>query len=984
MSSDRPVTQIEAGAFVGREAELPKLRNAFDRAASGSGSLAMVVGEPGIGKTALCEQLAAHAERQGGITLVGHCYEGEGAPPYWPWLQVMRTYVEHSDAEHLTTVMGPGAEAIGEIVPELRSKLPDLGPPPTFEPDSARFRLFDSIATYLKNASIDRPMVLILEDLSWADASSLALLEHVAGTITTSSLLIVGTYRDIEVSRDHPLSRTLGSLVRNDVFQSLQLDGLSQGEVGELVTLSIGTDAPREVAERLHRITEGNALFVNEILKLGLNKAQGWQFAIPQGITGVINRRFDGLSGECKRVLTVASVIGREFDFDLLSRMTDSSDDDLLDIVDEAVNARVIEDMPGAIERYRFSHALIEQTLNDEQTTSRRARLHSRIGEALEDAYGQDVEVHASELVGHFSRSSRRQDSEKALRYGEIAAARAMSVYAYSEASRLLEQALDIQHVLDADDNAKRCDLLLALGDALSPADEFREVMDAVAPEAFALAEALEDRVRASRACQIALDAINRYGSLTMFDTPEYVQWVTRADRYAGSGTTEQVFADMRLLRIRSVEGKLTEARALALGALALARELEDSEALHTAAVLLLFTPPQHDQERLRLVREVSSHDQAGVTAGTLGLWLIFAGYVLLDLADRAGAEAMWEQLGQHAQRTNDAGLLLPFLITRSNLAYIDGRLDVAVSGAQEMLRAAEQLGAPVVGRQLASGCGWRPLLHSGRGREALTALVAAAELAGVDTPPLFELRRVQTLAHLGHTAEAQGALRGVVAEPRIGFEDENLTTQNLVVLLETAILVGDRELCSVLSERLAPAANLSTALQAYTCPARHLGAAAALLGRPDSSRKYYYQALEAAGKIRFRPEIALTRLQLCELLLEYYPDERPEAMEHLEFVIAELRDMKMQPALERALGLQAALEAKPVGKPAYPDGLTQREVEVLRHIIAGATNQDIAGALFITTNTVANHVKNILSKSNTDNRTAAATYGVRHGFTED
>ena len=179
-----------------------------------------------------------------------------------------------------------------------------------------------------------------------------------------------------------------------------------------------------------------------------------------------------GLSDQCNRILTVASVIGREFEFDLLSRMTDSSDDDLLDIVDEAVEARVIEDMPGAIERYRFSHALIQETFYDRQTTSRRARLHSRIGETLEDVYREHAEAHASELAGHFSRSTRRQDSEKTLRYARLAANQATSVYAYGEAAAYLEQCLDIQKSLDPHDDETRCDLLIELGWALIPARE--------------------------------------------------------------------------------------------------------------------------------------------------------------------------------------------------------------------------------------------------------------------------------------------------------------------------------------------------------------------------------------------------------------------------------------------------------------------------------------------------------------------------------
>ena len=169
-------------------------------------------------------------------------------------------------------------------------------------------------------------------------------------------------------------------------------------------------------------------------------------------------------------------------------------------------------------------------------------------------------------------------------------------------------------------------------------------------------------------------------------------------------------------------------------------------------------------------------------------------------------------------------------------------------------------------------------------------------------------MQKIVMRAHLGQIAEAREVLQGLVAEPL--FEEENLLTPGLVLMLETAILVGDEQLCSVLAERVAPVANLSTAFVAWTCAARHLGAAAALLGEPDKARKYYRQALEAAGKIRFRPEIALTRLQLCELLLDHYPDERAEALDPLDFAIGEFRHMKMQPSLERALSHRDILKA--------------------------------------------------------------------------
>ena len=389
-------------------------------------------GDPGIGKSRTSQELSAIAEQRGAHVFWGQCYDGEGAPPYWPWIQVLRSYIQVADPRHLEFVMGAGAAHIAAIVPELHSTQTDLGPLPVMEPDQARFQLFDSINSFLRLASSGNPLLLVLEDIHWADASSLLLLEFMAGNMADSRVMIIGTYRDIEVSPEHPLSRTLGSLVRHSGsggFQRISLGGMSLAEVGEMVVAGMGTEPSQNVVEAVHRRTEGNPLFVGEMVRLiGQGESEGGELlvsTIPEGIRDTIRLRLERLSEECNRVLTVASVIGREFDFDLLARMTDSSDDDLLDVVDEAVEAHVIEDMPGTTERYRFSHALIEQTLYEKQTTSRRARLHSRIGETLEGVYGGDLKAHASELVAHFARSPRRQDSEKALRYGRLAAEQA-------------------------------------------------------------------------------------------------------------------------------------------------------------------------------------------------------------------------------------------------------------------------------------------------------------------------------------------------------------------------------------------------------------------------------------------------------------------------------------------------------------------------------------------------------------------------------
>ena len=920
--------------FVGREAELRQLHTAFDGAMSGEGALVMVVGEPGIGKTTLCEQLSTYVTLRGGTTLIGHCYEeGSLSLPYLAFVEAMRSYVLSREVEELKKELGSGASEVARIVSEVRErgeggaqrvKRPRPGPLP---PASGR-RL-------LPAQRIHGP----------------AAADHVGGPARRrrwhpghAQPRGPKHVRRPAADRGHlprrrggphtsPVGRSGGAATGVGLRPGVAAGQNTADEVQRMISAIAGRDMPWSMAEAVHRQTEGNPLFIQEVLRYlveeGLvdrDKEGGWSgkgeqslaMSIPEGLTDVIGRRLSRLSEECNRVSAIAAVIGREFHLDVLQRVTDVPEDDLFAALEEAKGVGILEERSavGAGVSFRFAHAFFRQTLYDEMFAPRRIRLHQQVGRALEEVHAGRLMEHAAAMAEHFTQSTDREDLQKALEYGVMAAERSMAVYAYGEASRLLEQALQVQEVLDPDDKLKRCDLLLTLGEALMPAGEPKRVMDAIAPEAFTLAEAVSDEARASRACRIAFDAIVRFGSGTMVRTPEWRLWAERADRYAGPGTTDRVYADLRLRLLPWIEGKLTEARALAIRALELARKLQDPEALYFAAEQFVISPlpPDREEERLQLVREMGQRPQSGVTSETLvlGSWLLFGGRVLLDWGDRAGAEAMWEQLSELAERTNDAGPMVQSLVARIVLAYLDGRLDEAVSAAEDLLRMAEERGAPVRGRQFASLNSILPLLHMGRGEEAEEALAAlgeAAESAGVETESLLiSLPRALIQAHLGQTTEAREALQGLVAEPR--FEDESLYTFMLVQLLETAILLRDRELCTVLAQRLAPVAHLSSTLGAFTCPARHLGGAAALLGEPEKARDYYRQALEEAGKIRFRPEIALTRLQLCELLLEHYPDERAEAMEHLDFAIGELRDMKMQPALERALSRREILEA--------------------------------------------------------------------------
>jgi predicted ATPase len=254
--------------FVGREREMAVLRAALEDACGGDGRLCLLAGEPGIGKTRTVHEFATYAGQHGAQVLLGRCYDGAGAPPFWPWLQVIRTYIAHRTPEHLRAEMGTGAAAIAHVFAEVRQALPDLPPLPALEATQERFRFFDSLTTCLKNAAQRQPLLLVLDDLHWADTPSLLLLQFLAREMCQARLCIVGTYRDVALDQHHPLTHTLGELVREPGHQRLCLQGLSQDEVACFLASTIGATPHEAVAAFLYRQTEGNPFFLTEVVRL--------------------------------------------------------------------------------------------------------------------------------------------------------------------------------------------------------------------------------------------------------------------------------------------------------------------------------------------------------------------------------------------------------------------------------------------------------------------------------------------------------------------------------------------------------------------------------------------------------------------------------------------------------------------------------------------------------------------------------------------
>ncbi len=972
------------------------LREALDDAMSGHGRLVMLVGEPGIGKTRTAQELASYAETQGAQVLWGRCYEQEGAPPYWPWVQPIRTYVQGTDPEELQSEMGPGAADIGGVIPEICLKLPGVGPPPVMEPEQARFRLFDSITAFLKNASQNRPLVIVLDDLHWADKDSLLLLQFLARQLEGSRLLVVGCYRDLELSRQHPLSATLSELTREPDFRRELLRGLSRDDTGRYIQATVGKSPPQELVDRIHAHTEGNPFFMTEVLRLLSDRgeliteqADGVQdISVPESVREAIGQRLNRLSGLCNQVLTTASVIGRQFDYRLLDTVTGGmTEEQGLTAIDEAVSARLIEEVPGSTERFQFSHALVQRTLADELTTTRRVRLHSLIAAAMEEQYGDDAEAHAAELAYHFGEAESVTGPGKLVRYSLLAGDRALATHAYDEARALFQRGLTAKGVASAGtepvEDGDAAALLFGLGRTLasiSTPHENQEVLDSLY-RAFDYYERAGDVPSAL--------AIAEYPHYTMLEYETTAVLVTRALALApedSHGAGRLLASHGQIMGL--VRGDYDAANEALSRALAIARR-EGDTTLELRALAIALSVDNYHFRWSESIERIPAVVQMALRADDLHAE-VNAHYFAITALTTTGDS---ELAGDHA-----SAMLPPAERLRHRYWWtgalwknmVVARLKGDWQGARDFGDRALEIDAEDY-RLLGD---WIMLEYEigefRKGEAYLEQLIAHMNR----TSPGPNMTYAFTATSTGFVSYITGARNRndmakrtaevILASP---FANPNVASRARVALSLLAVQAGDAESAG---EQYSFLSSLRGTLLWFTISAdRLLGLLANTMLEPDQAVAHFEDALSFCRKAGYRPELAWSCHDYAgALLLDAGPKHSPapeilaKAMELLDESLAIASELGMKPLMERVMGLQESAEAQQVREPAYPDGLTHREVEVLRLVAAGKSNPEIGRELFISSNTVANHVRNILNKTNTPNRIAAAGYAMQRGLT--
>jgi class 3 adenylate cyclase len=475
--------RLRKGVFVGREKELERLRSVFDGMLAGEGSVVMLVGEPGIGKTATARELESYARIRGAQVHWGLCHEASGAPPFWPWIQSATSWGAANDVLSLRNELGADAAELTRLFPQLR----DLGFGTAQRVDdapSAQFRLFSAVTAMVRAMANRSPLVLVLDDLHWADRPTLLLLQHVARELPHMRVLIVGTYRDTELARTHPLSETLAALNREGAITRVALRGLTLAETREYIKAATRVDPAAEVVRRIHDETEGNPFFVSQVVNLmaeegTISRDSVTDIRLPEGVREALGRRLDRLSEDANELLKVAAIAGREFAYDTLAIVGGKDDDALLRLIEEGLAARVVEET-GRAGHYRFTHALMQETLLDELSTTRRVRLHGQVGDALERRWAARADENAARLARHFVESATLAESHaaKAIHYCSLAGAAAYEQAAFAESERHYEAALSLREGQEIDH--EMAVLLLGLGKAQAAQFKAREAWRAL------------------------------------------------------------------------------------------------------------------------------------------------------------------------------------------------------------------------------------------------------------------------------------------------------------------------------------------------------------------------------------------------------------------------------------------------------------------------------------------------------------------------
>ncbi|HSJ34170.1 MAG TPA: AAA family ATPase [Acidimicrobiia bacterium] len=883
LGTDSPPGSGWRQIFIGRANEIALLRAALDDATSGRGRLVLLSGPPGIGKSRLTAEFAELVGSEDVRVMIGRSWEAGGAPVYWPWVQAIRSYLRSADPQSVSRQTRLCLNELATLLPELVVKDNDPTPLAGARPTD-RFLLFEAVMTFLRNVAEDLPLLVVLEDLQAADVPSLLLLRFVSDQLGSSRILVLATYRDVELTADDSMAPTLSELHRAPSTIPLALKGLNVAEVSRFVEAASGMSTPAPVVQSLYRHTNGNPLFLGEALRL-LKTNSGGQVTtsltravVPAEIRVLIERRLAGLDPALRRLLEVASVFGNEFDAEALRRYEDAGTEEILDRLGDAVSAGLLLDVGGVRARFRFSHDLIRHTLYAGLTPGTRATAHRRAAESLESLYGAELEDHLAEVSMHYFAAASSGDPDRAIEFGRRAGDQALDSMAYEEAVRLYAMVAEVMEGDAGVAPAELGDLYLALGDARVRAGDLPG-----AGEAFLRAAEIARRLPDAR--RLARAAVG-YGGRFVWARAGHDQRMVPLLQDAlvllgGEDDRLRVRLMSRLACALRSSADREYCDALSGQALELARRLGDP-----ATLIFALTGragaiwwPENPEERLEIGTELiavgrESRSIEGVVDGHMTRCAAYA-----EMGEMVAARRELETLSRTGGPLRLAAYHWLEGAMKAWFALFAGSLGEVEPWVQEMR------GQPPTtpARDNVSAALFQLFLLR-REQGVLGELEATLRVATTDFSwyPLHRIALAHVLTTGDRRSEAHSILSALSAGQFSGLHRDNYWVPSLCLASEVAVELEDLAVARILYELLKPYARRNAVAFAegpLGSVSRYLGLLAELSGDLEAADRHLADAETANRRMGARPWLAHTLFERARVrrLLQDSTAEEPK-----------------------------------------------------------------------------------------------------------
>ena len=974
--------------LVGRQQELARVMAHYEMDKNGFARVVLVSGEPGIGKTHFLTECAKNVSREGGVVLRGCTSQAEEMPPYLPFLEALGQYIHTASPDELRERVTPTMRGLTTILPDLAVYLSDLPTSSPLPPEQARHRLYEAVREFLQNIALPQTLILVLDDLHWADNASLELLCHIMRRQTSTRLLILGAYRSSEINRNSFLERTLVELNRQRILTDIALRPLEAQEIEQLALNVLGKSMSPELCSLLYTQSEGNPFFAEELLHswietgVLIDKDNQWQVngsieqVLPPNMTSMLRQRLTRLPPELVDHLRVAAIIGRTFDLALLAAVEEQEIETVEEYLHEAEQARLIQSTEmGA---FMFCHDKIRECLYTEVSTSRRRRLHEAVGRTLEFFYEQGILKSHTPLVDlafHFTRSN---DREQGIIYSHRAANRALQNFAAAEAILYYRAALQLL----AGSDQRRGELLLGLGEAEFLDAHWEEAVTAYQDAQIALVQIGDFKAAARAAHGLGLA---QWRQERLLEARSALENALQFLENCSSIETVRVLVDLSTLLIVYL-GHQAEGVAYARRSREIAQDLGDKRLEATASRAIAENLYRYGndlsfiiQVEEQALRFALTHDYP-LEAGECCLSLAMAYYWQGEISHS------YELSLRHITFIERCRQPLPYhLLT----AYSWPALVLIAQGEWKRAELAVERAHCILDR-LASPMSLA-FLHQTQG------LLAYQREDYVTAEREFQSILLHQQCSLGGLIFNPGLLglaqvsRGIREEASTCLKELGKLLDSLPIgTLPTAPIMVCMALMALDLEDGKWIAHLSSWLLPFSgqyywfLVDRVLGMIAIFQEEWQAAERYLAAAEVTALREGLQPELARIYLLQGKLLLaQKDPESMQNARERLHQALTLFEKLEMRDSLCSCSDLlnAPAFQQASTPTPALPANLTQREAAVLKLVAEGKHNSQIALELGISEKTVTSHLTHIFNKTTSENRAAATAFAIRHGL---